>query len=190
MGEHCRLVGELEAAVAAEPLRERRLGLATLAFYRCGRQAHALRAFSRLRKTLREELGISPSAELAALEQSILEQSLALELRRPAAEAASWPRGRGIPSPASSFVGRSDERAELSSLIGYQRLVTLAGAAGCGKTRLALAVASAVQDRFPGGAFFVALGLLSDDALVPQAVADALGVRSSPGAPWGLWSPT
>jgi DNA-binding SARP family transcriptional activator len=62
LGEHAGLVGELEAAVAAEPLRERRWAQLMLAYYRSGRQADALRAFARLRSTLAEELGISPSA--------------------------------------------------------------------------------------------------------------------------------
>ena len=75
LGEHDRLVGDLEAAVASEPLRERRWGQLMVALYRAGRQADALRAYARLRENLAEQLGISPSAELVALERSVLAQS-------------------------------------------------------------------------------------------------------------------
>ena len=62
------------ALAVAEPLRERRWELLALALYRSGRQGEALRALSRARLVLREELGIEPRAELVALEQAILDQ--------------------------------------------------------------------------------------------------------------------
>jgi class 3 adenylate cyclase/DNA-binding SARP family transcriptional activator/tetratricopeptide (TPR) repeat protein len=73
-GEAAALVGELEVAVRAEPLRERRWAQLMLALYRAGRQAEALRAFQRLRAQLADQLGIEPSAELRALEEAILLQ--------------------------------------------------------------------------------------------------------------------
>jgi predicted ATPase/DNA-binding SARP family transcriptional activator len=77
-GEHGSLIADLEAAVAAEPLRERRWAQLMLALYRSGRQADALRAYQRLRTRLGDELGIEPSAELRALERGILQQDRAL----------------------------------------------------------------------------------------------------------------
>ena len=65
--------------MAREPLRERRWAQLMLALYRAGRQADALRAFTRLRSALAEELGIGPSAELVMLERSVLEQSSDLD---------------------------------------------------------------------------------------------------------------
>lgn len=185
MGEHARLVGDLEAAVAAEPLRERRWAQLMLAFYRAGRQADALRAFGRLRSTLAQELGISPSAELAALEQKVLLQSTELD-QRPRATGA--PGGSALlrlsgplPRPASSFVGRAEEVAEVAKLIDERRLVTLAGAGGCGKTRLAQEVATSMTGRF--ATHFVGLAPLADPGLVALAVAEALGVRPQSGRP-------
>jgi predicted ATPase/DNA-binding SARP family transcriptional activator len=181
MGEHLHLVADLEAAVAAEPLRERRLAQLILAYYRSGRQADALRAFARLRSTLAEELGISPSAELVALEQKVLLQSPELD-QRPLGTDVPGDGGTVVqtgelPRPASSFVGRAGEVAEVAKLLSERRLVTLAGAGGCGKTRLASEVAVAVTGSLAGGAHFVALAPVADPELVPLAVAEALGVR-------------
>ena len=64
LGRHAELVGELEAAVAEQPLRERLRGQLMLALYRCGRQAEALEAYRRARATLVEEVGVEPGAEL------------------------------------------------------------------------------------------------------------------------------
>lgn len=79
LGEHARLVPELERLVAANPLQERPWGQLMISLYRCGRQADALRAYGRLRTLLGEELGIEPSAELARLEQAILFQEPELD---------------------------------------------------------------------------------------------------------------
>ena len=81
----------------------------------------------------------------------------------------------------SSFVGRERELAELGRLLADHRLITLTGAGGCGKTRLALQAASETLERFPDGAWWVELAPLGDEALVGAAIAEALGVRPLPG---------
>jgi predicted ATPase/DNA-binding SARP family transcriptional activator len=185
LGEGTRLVGELEARVAAEPLRERRWAQLMLAYYRAGRQADALRAFARLRSTLAEELGVSPSADLVALEQKVLLQSPELGERRLPTEAATGPApplgAAPLQRPASSFFGRAGQVDEVATLVAERRLVTLAGAGGCGKTRLAQEVAASLAGHFPGGVHFVALAPLADPSLVPLAIAEALGVRPQSG---------
>ncbi|MGH8992998.1 MAG: BTAD domain-containing putative transcriptional regulator [Acidimicrobiia bacterium] len=80
-----------------------------------------------------------------------------------------------LPAALTSFVGRADETSRVAELLGASRLVTLAGPGGAGKTRLALAVAGAVMDRFPDGVWFVALAAVRDPTLVGQVVADVLG---------------
>ena len=80
LGQHQALVADLEAAVAAEPLRERRWVQLMLALYRSGRQADALRAFQRLRRILADELGLEPGIETRAVEAAILAQDAGLSL--------------------------------------------------------------------------------------------------------------
>src|SRR4051812_26235454 len=88
-----------------------------------------------------------------------------------------------IPRPADSFVGRSEEIQAVASLLAAHRLVTLTGAAGIGKTRLALRIAEDHAGDSAGAACFVDLVDLTDPALVPRAVAAALGVREEPDRP-------
>jgi non-specific serine/threonine protein kinase len=81
------------------------------------------------------------------------------------------------------FIGRDREIAELMKLLASARLLTLTGAGGCGKTRLALELGARVLDRFPDGVWVVDLASLSDPDLVVQAVASVLDVREGPHRP-------
>jgi predicted ATPase/DNA-binding CsgD family transcriptional regulator len=90
-------------------------------------------------------------------------------------------RQANLPLQLTSFVGRGRETAKVGRLLAESRLLTLTGPGGSGKTRLALAVASGLADRFEDGVWLVELAPLSDPEFVPQAVASVLGVRESPG---------
>jgi predicted ATPase/transcriptional regulator with XRE-family HTH domain len=82
-----------------------------------------------------------------------------------------------LPVQLTSFIGRERERCEVRALLDAARLVTLTGSGGVGKTRLALAVAEALADTYPEGAWLVDLAPLVDPALLGQAVAQTLGLR-------------
>jgi non-specific serine/threonine protein kinase len=86
-----------------------------------------------------------------------------------------------LPTFVSSFIGRNEELREIQGLLDESRLVTLVGAGGCGKTRVAVATASSVLADFPDGVFLVDLAPVSEPDLVPQTVARAVGVREQPG---------
>lgn len=86
-----------------------------------------------------------------------------------------------LPAELTSFVGRWREIAEVARLLAATRLVTLAGAGGVGKTRLALRVAESVRSAYPDGLWLVELASVADGSLVPQTVATVLGVRELPG---------
>lgn len=81
-----------------------------------------------------------------------------------------------LPSQMSSFVGRTAEIARLRKRLGEHRVVTIAGAGGIGKTRLALQLAAEVVEEYAGGVYFVALAPVSDGTLIVNALAAALRV--------------
>jgi non-specific serine/threonine protein kinase len=85
-----------------------------------------------------------------------------------------------LPNPLTSFIGRGKELKGLKERLGGARLVTLAGAGGSGKTRLAIQVARDLLEKYKDGVWWVELGGLQDESLVPQAVAKALGVTETP----------
>jgi predicted ATPase len=86
-----------------------------------------------------------------------------------------------LPLVLTSFVGRQREMAEVQGLLLSSRLVTLTGAAGCGKTRLALRLAEAVHRHHADGAHWVELARLGESEQVPEAVARVLHVAEQPG---------
>jgi predicted ATPase/class 3 adenylate cyclase len=86
-----------------------------------------------------------------------------------------------LPGELTSFVGRRVELAQIGALLERARLLTLTGAGGCGKTRLALQAAADALDRHPDGVWWVELARLADAALVPAAVIAALGLWEVPG---------
>lgn len=84
-----------------------------------------------------------------------------------------------LPEQPTSFVGRSRELDALGELLASTRIATLTGPGGTGKTRLALELASRCRGEFPDGVWFVPLASLTDTALVPSAIARAIGVRET-----------
>ena len=85
---------------------------------------------------------------------------------------------RRLPAEASTFVGREHELGELSALLAHTRLLTLTGAGGVGKTRLALELGRRHQDAYADGVLPVELHMLDDGSLVPGAVAAALDLQA------------
>jgi len=85
-----------------------------------------------------------------------------------------------LPYQLTSFIGRQEEIAQLKELVTANRLVTLTGAGGSGKSRLAMEVAHRLTDAFPDGVWLVELAALSDSRLVPQAVAKTLALAEQP----------
>ena len=86
-----------------------------------------------------------------------------------------------LPAPLTSFVGRGAERAALAKALDGQRLVTAVGPGGIGKTRLALAVAADLADRFDDGVWYVDLVPVTDPAMIAGAVAAVLGLGEQSG---------
>src|SRR5262245_57124306 len=105
----------------------------------------------------------------------------------PAAGADRWSGTNGparhLPAHHTGFIGRRSDLAELARRLGPARLVTITGAAGLGKTRLAVEVARRLAGDADRGIWFVSLAALTDGALVAQEVASVLDVAERPGQP-------
>ncbi|HEX5032008.1 MAG TPA: protein kinase [Candidatus Eisenbacteria bacterium] len=86
-----------------------------------------------------------------------------------------------LPDPGTSFVGRQRELAHMAALLRQKRLVTLTGAGGAGKSRLALALARELQSEMKDGVWWIDLASVMDAERVPSAIATALGVRERAG---------
>ncbi len=146
LGRHADLVGELRVLVDDHPLRERLRRQLMLALYRAGRQAEALAVYHELRATLRDELGMEPSAAVNDLQRRILNQDPALDVAR--AATAGAPRR----AADEGFVGRTDELARLQAAFeaaaaGRGATALIAGPAGIGKTLLGFQLAQAARRR-------------------------------------------
>jgi non-specific serine/threonine protein kinase len=99
------------------------------------------------------------------------------------ASAADRPVRSQLPIALTSFVGREVELAEVTRLLGTTRLLTLTGSGGCGKSRLALRVATDLVNAYVDGVWLVELASLNDPQLIAQAVGGALGAPESPSEP-------
>jgi predicted ATPase/DNA-binding SARP family transcriptional activator len=177
LGEHA-VGGELEALVRQHPLRERLRGQLMLALYREGRQTEALATYRELSELLRDELGLEPGESLRELERLILRHDPALSPARPEPAAAA----ADLPAPPSAFLGRSRELSELAALLHSPdtRLLTLTGAGGTGKTRLALRLAETCAREYRDGAVFVGLAEVTATELMPSTITRALGLADTP----------
>lgn len=86
-----------------------------------------------------------------------------------------------LPTQLTRFIGRAREVGEVKQLFSNERLVTLTGPGGSGKTRLALQVATEMLEQFQGGVFFVPLAPITDPGLVASTIAQALGIPETAG---------
>jgi predicted ATPase/DNA-binding SARP family transcriptional activator len=166
-----------------------RLGQKPEPAYRALMLAHAAKGdrskvaatYERCVKSLKE-WGVEPSEQTRALYESLKSsnQTFDIEPTAPSQKEESTFLKTNLPVPLTSFVGREREIESVKQLLSSTRLLTLIGAGGIGKTRLATQAASELTSSYRHGVLWVELASLTEGALVPQAVAHVLDVRESP----------
>ncbi len=175
----------LETHTAEFPLRDRARGLLMRALAAQGRQAEALRAYQSYHRYLGEEIGTEPSHELRDLERRIAtgwhDATPTPTGRIGSPRSSGDTRRSNLSTPATRFIGRSGEVETVVGLALVNRLITLTGVGGVGKTRLAIQVAAELVPQFPDGIWFVELAPVGDPAAIPDAVATTMGVIAQPG---------
>nr|BFE82084.1 hypothetical protein GCM10020093_046850 [Planobispora longispora] len=168
LGRGSELVSELTELVAAYPLREGFVAALMRALAEAGRGNEALTLYQRTRELLAEELGADPSAELSALHTALLRGELGERAEN---------RRTNLRAELTSFVGKDADIGAVAGLAMNHRLVTLTGAGGSGKTRLAAETARTMLAELPDGAWLVELASVQSGGELAQAALSALGLR-------------
>ncbi|AYN43086.1 hypothetical protein D9753_34115 [Streptomyces dangxiongensis] len=170
-GRTAESIEGLRTLLGADPLHEPGSRALMTALAATGRRREALAVYEGLRDALCEDGGADPDPRTRRLYRTLLAGSV-----QPREEEPAVPR-HNLPAQAGALIGRQRETAEVEALLGRSRLLTLTGTGGCGKTRLALAVAARQTGAFRDGVWFVDLAALTEPHLVPDAIAAVLGLQ-------------
>ncbi|MCV7312281.1 helix-turn-helix transcriptional regulator [Mycobacterium paraffinicum] len=127
------------------------------------------------------DLGFHPLRDLPRPERVVQLNHPGLANDFPPLRGANDVANAHLPTQLTSFVGRGTQISDIGQILRDNRLVTLTGAGGVGKTRLAVQVAEQVADTFPGGAWFVDLAPVTNPLVVPVTLARTLGLADQPG---------
>jgi predicted ATPase len=182
--EYEKGIEALQRAILEEPTNEElHAGLMRLHAF-SERRGEALAHYERLREALSGQLVAEVSATTERLREDIAADRLLPAQPTVAPTTESSEAGKhNLPASRTSFVGREHEMMEIKRHLAMTRLLTLTGAGGSGKTRLALEVARDLIGAYPDGMWLAELASLSQAEFVAQALAEALGVQGQPGRP-------
>jgi predicted ATPase/DNA-binding SARP family transcriptional activator len=173
-GEYQRSIEYADMLLALDPWREDAVRALMTARHGSGDRAGAIQVYRDFSERLKEELGVEPTSETTRVYEQVA--SIEAGPRRVAA-----PPAHHLPAQLTSFIGRETELAEADRLFAQTRLLTMVGAGGVGKTRLAIQFASIIADRFPDGIRFVDFASLTDPMFVASTVLTAVGLREELG---------
>ena len=146
-----------------------------------GQRTAALRQYEACAQILQEELGAEPESETKQLFEHIRDDDITVT--KPAFRRPDGAFSNNLPHQPTRFFGRGKQMQAIRKLLPETHILTLTGAGGCGKTRLALETASTLLEEHEDGVWLVELAPLSDPALIPHAVAAALDVTEQAGTP-------
>ncbi|MCA1596221.1 MAG: tetratricopeptide repeat protein, partial [Chloroflexi bacterium] len=183
-------VSYLRRAISMDPFREDLQSALMQALVESGDRPGAMLVYKQFRALLGRELGTAPAEPMTALFRQIRQegrQSTRLtgaDTRPPSLPGRSVSGARGsashrIPSPLTELVGRDQAIEEITRRIERERLVTLTGTGGVGKTRLAMQVGEDFDSVYGDGARFVSLAPVADAQALPAAVRTGMGLPSA-----------
>jgi predicted ATPase/DNA-binding SARP family transcriptional activator len=176
-GEAEKAIPYARRLITLDPLNEASHRKLMEVYIQAGQHSAALKQYQACEQILRKELGLDPQPETLALYKRIRKGEI-----KPAQgvkPAETNPPKHNLPSQLSSFIGREKEQTEIMNLLAKNRLVTLIGTGGIGKTSLALQVGHKLLNEYPNGVWFIALDSLADPNLVPQTVAAVFEIMES-----------
>jgi predicted ATPase/DNA-binding SARP family transcriptional activator/DNA-binding CsgD family transcriptional regulator len=182
-GEVVAAVEPLQKVIADEPTNEEAHARLMRLYALTGREGDGLLQYERLRDALSGQLGAEPSTATKRLREDLAAGRFPMAPAQPSDPSRDDTKDASkynLPAPRSSFVGRVQEIVEIKRTLAMTRLLTLTGAGGSGKTRLALEVARDLVGVYPDGAWLVELASLPEEKLVAKTVAEALGVPERP----------
>jgi predicted ATPase/DNA-binding SARP family transcriptional activator len=171
-------IQSLQRAVEADPAHEEANARLMRWYASRGERQRAIRQYQSLVEHLREELGAPPDPRTERLHQGILAGHFpridSVQCRR---TDAPLRKPHNLPNQLTRFIGRAHALAEVQRLLNQERLLTLIGPGGCGKTRLAIEAGQMFLDTAPDGVWFVDLAPLADPTQVPLVAAAVLGIQ-------------
>jgi len=177
LGHHAAILPELRGLAAENPLRERLCGQLMLALYRSGLQAQASDVYHRTRRRLVKELGMEPGPILERLFRDILRHAGYLEA------GSRYDVPNNLPHSLTRFIGRRPDLTQLGRRLEAVRLLTLTGAGGIGKTRLAIELAGRLMPRYRDGIWLIDLAPLVEASGIAERIASELGLQERSGEP-------
>jgi predicted ATPase len=183
-GDYVTAIEHARRLLRHDPLREETYCTLMRLYSLRGDRTGVVRIYEMCAAVVRQELGIEPSPGTRAAYTHYFAQSIASGQstgyrRTPQADQ----RLSNLPRPLTRLIGREVEKSQVQELVMSHRMLTLIGAGGVGKTRLALAAVEELIDHFADGVWLVDLAPLSDPALVEQTLAAVLGVQAEGGCP-------
>jgi len=163
--------------VTLDPLSEASHRQLMEAYIQAGQQNAALKQYQTLEQTLRQALNLDPQPETRDLYKKIRKGEIKPLQTQPKEKAVA--KKHNLSHPVSKFIGREKEISEIKNLLKTNRLVTLVGAGGIGKTSLSLQLGHSLTELFTDGVWFIALDALADPSAVAKTTADVFNIKEN-----------
>jgi len=174
LGQSESAIPHTQRLITLDPLNEASHRQLMQVYIQAGQHNAALKQYQTCEKILRKEMNIDPQPETRALYKQIRKGEM--KPTQPIIEKGTSAPRHNLPYQLSKFIGREKELNEISDLIKNNRLVTLVGTGGIGKTRLSLKTGEQLLHEYADGVWFVELASLNDPARVSQIVATLFGL--------------